>query len=100
MKPAPILQNVNKENNRGTLNNTNALHRSREGVTMKRVNQGGGDRHKAVMYLRVASQDHDDQQNAVRAQREACQREAERLDAVIIDEFADIGASVTERSPR
>jgi predicted site-specific integrase-resolvase len=47
----------------------------------------------AVMYLRVASSDPADQEHALSVQREACEREAERLGAVITEEFADLGAS-------
>jgi predicted site-specific integrase-resolvase len=44
------------------------------------------NKRSAVLYLRVASADQQDQ-------REACVREAERLGAVITAEFVDIGGS-------
>jgi DNA invertase Pin-like site-specific DNA recombinase len=47
----------------------------------------------AVLYLRVASADQQDQRDGIAQQREACTREAERLGAVITDEYRDIGAS-------
>ncbi len=83
MKLIAILKRVNSKNKRGTLNNTNSLHRSRKRVTMSTVNsKGGKENHRAVMYLRVASQDHDDQ-------REACTREAERRGVSVIAKFTD-----------
>lgn len=51
------------------------------------------DRLRAVTYLRVASIDQDDQRRNVATQRHACRGEAERLGAVVTDEFADVGAS-------
>jgi site-specific DNA recombinase len=47
----------------------------------------------AVLYLRVASADQQEQQDGINQQREACAREAERLGAVIADEYMDAGAS-------
>jgi DNA invertase Pin-like site-specific DNA recombinase len=47
----------------------------------------------AVLYLRVASADQQDQRLGISEQREACTREAERLGAVITGEYVDIGAS-------
>ncbi len=52
----------------------------------------------AVMYLRVASSDRADQEHALAVQREACERAAERLGAVIIEEFIDLGASGNNKS--
>lgn len=46
-----------------------------------------------MVYVRVASRDRDDQRRGIAAQREACQHEAERIGAVITDEFVDAGAS-------
>ncbi len=48
---------------------------------------------RAVLYLRVASADPHDQHEGIARQREACQREAERLGAMITDEYIDVGAS-------
>jgi DNA invertase Pin-like site-specific DNA recombinase len=57
------------------------------------------DNHRtAVVYLRVASSDPADQEHALAVQREACEREAERLGAEIIDEFIDLGASGNNKS--
>lgn len=47
----------------------------------------------AVLYLRVASADQQDQRDGIAQQREACIREAERLGAVITNEYVDAGAS-------
>jgi|SRR5580704_6706176 DNA invertase Pin-like site-specific DNA recombinase len=47
----------------------------------------------AVSYLRVASKDQGDQENGVTVQRDAREREAERVDARIAAEFMDIGVS-------
>lgn len=47
----------------------------------------------AVIYLRVASQYQRDQQHGIAGQRDACKREAERLGAVVTDEFVDVGMS-------
>jgi predicted site-specific integrase-resolvase len=44
------------------------------------------NQHSAVLYLRVASADQQDQ-------RDACVREAKRLGAVITAEFVDVGGS-------
>lgn len=57
---------------------------------MKRSNKGN---RRAVLYLRVASQDQHDQRYGVAEQREACTHEAERLGAVVTDEFVDAGVS-------
>ncbi len=53
------------------------------------------DKHSrsAVLYLRVASADQQDQHEGIAHQREVCTREAERLGAVITDEYMDAGAS-------
>ncbi|HXA55129.1 MAG TPA: recombinase family protein [Solirubrobacteraceae bacterium] len=48
---------------------------------------------RAVLYLRVASADPRDQREGIARQREACQCEAERLGAMITDEYIDVGAS-------
>jgi DNA invertase Pin-like site-specific DNA recombinase len=47
----------------------------------------------AVAYLRVASNHQQDQDIAVPAQREVCQREADKIGVVIVSEFVDLGAS-------
>ena len=47
----------------------------------------------AVPYLRVASADQQDQQEGITQQRAVCSREAERLGAIITDEYVDAGAS-------
>lgn len=47
----------------------------------------------AVLYLRVASRNQHDQSYGIARQREACMREAERLGAVIVGEFVDVGVS-------
>jgi DNA invertase Pin-like site-specific DNA recombinase len=47
----------------------------------------------AVLYLRVASQDHGDQRHGITQQREACIREAERLGVEITAEYVDAGVS-------
>ncbi len=62
---------------------------------MNAVNQTiDKDNHRtAVVYVRVASSDRADQEHGLTAQREACKREAERLGAVITEEFMDLGAS-------
>ena len=62
-------------------------------ITSNRKNNGP----RAVTYLRVASQDQDDQRLSVAAQRVACQCEAERRGVVVTDEFADVGASGNSR---
>jgi len=48
---------------------------------------------RAVLYLRVASADQQDQRDGIAQQRAACMREAERLGAVIAGEYVDVGAS-------
>lgn len=53
---------------------------------------------KAVIYLRVstpgqAETDYDPEGYSIPAQREACQRKAESLDAEVIEEFLDMGES-------
>lgn len=50
-----------------------------------------GDNPSAVLYLRVASVDPQNQHLGISEQREACVREAKLLGAVITDEFMDIG---------
>jgi hypothetical protein len=45
----------------------------------------------AVLYLRVASTDRQDQREGMAKQHEACTREAERLGAVIKAEILDTG---------
>jgi site-specific DNA recombinase len=57
---------------------------------MKKSNQGNRG---AVLYLRVASADQQDQRDGIDQQREACTRKAERLGATITDEYVDAGAS-------
>jgi site-specific DNA recombinase len=69
------------------------LNLSRKGEPMTTAFHRKDDRLRAVTYLRVASSDQDDQRRSIAAQRHACQSEAERLGAVVTDEFADIGAS-------
>jgi hypothetical protein len=56
---------------------------------MKKSNK---DNSGAVLYLRVASADRQDQREGIAQQREACIREAERLGAVITGEYVDAGA--------
>jgi len=51
------------------------------------------NKRSAVLYLRVASADQQDQQEGIAQQREVCTREAERLGATITDEYVDIGRS-------
>jgi len=53
------------------------------------------DKHNrsAVLYLRVASADQQDQRHGISEQREVCIREAERLGATVTDEYVDAGAS-------
>lgn len=53
------------------------------------------DKHNrsAVLYLRVASADQQDQRHGISEQREACIHEAERLGATVTDEYVDAGAS-------
>lgn len=53
---------------------------------------------RAVLYLRAASADPQDQQSAISEQRDACTREAERLGVVISGEYVDTGASGNSRS--
>jgi hypothetical protein len=62
---------------------------------MKRSNK---DNRGAVLYLRAASKDGQDQRYGVAEQREVCTREAERLGVVVVDEFVDAGGSV-RRTP-
>jgi DNA invertase Pin-like site-specific DNA recombinase len=45
----------------------------------------------AVLYLRVASTDQQDQCDGIDQQREACTREAGRLGVMITDEYVDGG---------
>ncbi len=47
----------------------------------------------AVMYLRAASADRQDQRHDIAEQRDACTREAERLDAIVVKAFVDGGVS-------
>jgi hypothetical protein len=54
---------------------------------MKKSNKAS---RRAVLYLRAASQD------GVAEQRAVCTHEAERLGAVVIDEFVDAGATQNE----
>jgi hypothetical protein len=44
---------------------------------------------RAVLYLRVASNNQHTQRNGIAQQRAVCTREAERLGVVVIDEFID-----------
>ena len=55
---------------------------------MKKSNR---DNQGAVLYLRAASQDQHDQHHGIAEQREVCTHDAERLGAVLIDEFVDAG---------
>jgi site-specific DNA recombinase len=48
---------------------------------------------KAVIYIRVASKDQADRDNAIAVQREACKREADKIGATVVDEFVDAGVS-------
>ncbi len=57
---------------------------------MKKSNK---DHQGAVLYLRVASADQQDQRDGISEQREVCTREAERLGAVVTDEYVDAGVS-------
>jgi hypothetical protein len=47
------------------------------------------------MYLRVASGNRTDHKHALSVQRDACGREAERLGAVLTDEFVDLDVTIT-----
>jgi site-specific DNA recombinase len=47
----------------------------------------------AVSYLRVASKDQSDQESGVTAQREACEGEANKIGATLVNEFVDAGVS-------
>jgi len=58
---------------------------------MQRTNRSRG----AVMYLRVASGNRTDHKHALSVQRDACGREAERLGAVLTDEFVDLDVTIT-----
>jgi site-specific DNA recombinase len=51
------------------------------------------NQHSAVLYLRAASADPQDQRLAISEQRTACAREAERLGANVVGEYVDAGAS-------
>lgn len=55
---------------------------------------------RAVLYLRAASADPQDQLLGISEQRAACIREAERLGVVIVSEYVDAGVSgnTTNRS--
>lgn len=55
------------------------------------------DNRRAVLYLRVASADQQDQHEGVAEQRAICTRQAERLGAVVTDEYVLADA---ERRPR
>lgn len=59
------------------------------------TDQSRQDDHRkhAVVYLRVASADPQDQHDGIARQRAICAREADRLGAVITAEFVDVGAS-------
>ncbi len=57
------------------------------------MKKSNNDHHGAVLYLRVASADQQDQHEGIGEQRAVCTREAERLGAVVTDEFVDAGAS-------
>ncbi len=48
---------------------------------------------QAVIYIRVASKDKADQDNAITMQREACECEADKIGATVVDEFVDAGVS-------
>lgn len=54
----------------------------------------------AVLYLRAASADPQDQQRAISQQREVCTRHAEALGAAISGEYVDAGVSGNTRSRR
>jgi len=51
------------------------------------------DHQGAVLYLRVASADQQDQRDGIAEQRAVCTRQAERLGVVVTDEYVDAGAS-------
>jgi len=51
------------------------------------------NKRSAVLYVRVASADKQDQRLGISEQRAACTREAERLGTVIADEYVDAGVS-------
>lgn len=53
----------------------------------------GDKRRRALLYLRTASADPQDQYLAISEQRRLCERKAERIGAVIVDEYVDAGAS-------
>lgn len=51
------------------------------------------ERAVAVSYLRVASKDQADQESGVTAQRDACEQEANKIGATLVNEFVDAGVS-------
>ncbi len=57
------------------------------------MNKRNKDDQGAVLYLRVASADQEDQRDGITEQRAVCTRQAERLAAVVEGEFVDTGAS-------
>jgi predicted site-specific integrase-resolvase len=57
------------------------------------MNTSETNQRRAVLYLRVASADQRDQREGMPQQRVACNREAERLDAVIAAELVDVAGS-------
>ncbi len=57
------------------------------------------DNRRAVLYLRVASADRQDQRDGIAEQREVCVREAERLGAVIMDEYVDAASGSRMNRP-
>ncbi|MGA2165434.1 MAG: recombinase family protein [Solirubrobacteraceae bacterium] len=57
------------------------------------MNKRNKDNQGAVLYLRVASVDPQDQRDGIAEQRVVCTRQAERLAAVVTDEYVDAGAS-------
>jgi predicted site-specific integrase-resolvase len=61
------------------------------------MNKRNKDNRKAVLYLRVASADQRDQRDGIAEQRAICTRQAERLGAVVTDEYVLAHA---ERKPR
>jgi DNA invertase Pin-like site-specific DNA recombinase len=57
------------------------------------MNKSNKDNRGAVLYLRVASADQQAQRDGIAEQRAICTRQAERLGAVVTDEYVDAGAS-------
>jgi site-specific DNA recombinase len=57
-------------------------------------------RETAVVYLRAATANQAEQDEAINAQREMCRREADRLGVNVIGEFVDRGASGNDATRR